>query len=122
MCNRFILHYPWNLRYVPDRCNTQEMYNNTVEAYSKLLEFIPNCYVGQMCENGVDSHLWLFENVTNQLKTPEMCERTVKDDPCLLKYQKHPPDVFCKKRCSKMYIDRYKTRKLWGKELTQQKK
>lgn len=51
-----------------------------------LLGFIPDCYVGQMYESSVDSYPWLFVNVTNQFKSPKMCERAVEDYPCMLKY------------------------------------
>ena len=71
-----------------------------------LLEFVPDCYAGQMCENGVDSHSWLFLNVTNQYNTPEMREKTVEDDSYILKYVQ----------------DRCKIRKLWRKRIDAIKK
>ena len=64
-----------------------------------LLGFIPDSYMGQMCEMSVDSFPWLFLIVTNQFKSPEMCKRAVEDYPCMLKYVQ----------------DRYNTSKMWGK-------
>ena len=51
---------------------TQEIYNNAADVYSRLLELILDCYMGQMCEIGIDSYPWLFENVSYQYKAIEM--------------------------------------------------
>ena len=67
MYNRFILHYLWNLRYVPNKYKTLEMYNKAGEVHSRLQEFIPNCYIDQIREIDVANYPWLLEYVTKSV-------------------------------------------------------
>ena len=51
MCKRFLEEWSFALKYVPDKCNTQEMSNKAIEKEHLLQEFVPDEYRPQ----------WMYE-------------------------------------------------------------
>ena len=71
---------------------TQEMCNEAVQSDLWVLEHVPDQYKTlKMCNEVVEKNLWMLEHVPYQYKTQEMCNEAVEKRPEMLK---HVPDQF----------------------------
>lgn len=65
------------MQFVPDYFKTQEMCKKVVEEYPQQLEFVPDQYTLEMCDDAVRMKTWLLKSIPDQFKTQEICEKAV---------------------------------------------
>ena len=81
------------MQFVPDYFKTQEMCKKVVEEYPQQLEFVPDQYTLEMCDDAVRMKTWLLKSIPDQFKTLEMCDKTVRYHYFSLQYV---PDWFAR--------------------------
>ena len=50
------------------------MCDKAVDTYPSTIKFVPECFVTQgMCDKAVNKCFFVFDSISNQYKTQEMC-------------------------------------------------
>ena len=76
--NFSILENAGTLKYVPDCCKNQELYNKAVDSYHHALEVVPECYKAlKMCDKAVSAYPSTIKLVFASLIIQEMYEKAV---------------------------------------------